>query len=46
MSAVLLVFGALAVIVGAGLVCWPLALIAAGVLAIAAGVDLRPRSDG
>lgn len=42
MPAVLLVVGALLIIGGASLIHWPLGLIAAGALAIAAGVDLRP----
>lgn len=44
MPAVLLVVGALLIIGGASLVHWPLGLIAAGVLAIAAAVDLRPEN--
>lgn len=41
MSAVLLVVGAVLVVAGAGFVHWPFALVAAGVLAIAAGIDLQ-----
>lgn len=41
MLALLLLLGCVLVVVGAGLVFWPLALVASGVLAILAAVDLR-----
>lgn len=45
MPAVLLVVGALLVVAGASFVDWPLGVLAAGVLCLLAGVDLRPRGD-
>lgn len=41
MAAVLVIAGAAAAIGGTYLLCWPAAVIVAGVLAILAGIDLR-----
>jgi hypothetical protein len=44
MAAALLIVGAFLVVAGAASVSWQAGLVAAGVLALAAGVDLRPRT--
>lgn len=45
MSAALVLIGAALLVGGTTVVYWPLGLIVAGLLCIAAGVDLRPRGD-
>lgn len=42
MAAVLLIAGAVAVVAGVALLCWPAAITVAGVLLILGGIDLRP----